>query len=627
MRRGPREEWRAALHEEVDRLPERLRRPLVLCHLEDRTHAQAAVELRLGEATVRRRLAGARELLRSRLARRGIVPAAAAGGGVGLGRLAGVVGGQWPSGRRWRRRFPGGIVTPAASARSRGGGDAVDLHGQDEALCRRGQSGLRTISGLVAASGRPVDDPPKPAPRPEGRGRRPGRAVEVRGRVVGPHEVPIAGAAVTVTLPDEDAAGTSRTRGVASAQAGADGRFRFEVAAPSAEDPAADPGWRRPEVIASAEGYGPDWVALDEAREGEVTLRLAPDDVPLRGRVLDLEGRPVAGARVTMNLISTAKGGDLTPYLKAVRDGTEDGNGRLLARRWFGPLPNRKGAVTTDAEGRFTLDGFGRERLVEMTAEAPSIEHVTFMAMTRAAEAVGGSGEKSIGLGSGRVHGARFDLVVPPGRSITGVVRDKGTRQPFPGMWVKGAKAHTDDRGRFVATGFAKGKRYELMVRAGRGQPYFVTCKIVADPPGLGPIEDDVECVRGIPFTLRLTDKATGKPVVGEVSYSPVYPNRWSRVVTGFEPINGVGSYVHAFREPDGTYSGGVLPGPGAIFVRTAGRQLQGRRRSTRTPSSPASRSARSRWRASTATGGRSWRPTATASASRCRRPSSTRSS
>ena len=54
------------------RLPERFRLPVVLCYLEGKTHAQAAFELRWGEATLRRRLADARDLLRSRLTRRGV---------------------------------------------------------------------------------------------------------------------------------------------------------------------------------------------------------------------------------------------------------------------------------------------------------------------------------------------------------------------------------------------------------------------------------------------------------------------------------------------------------------------------------------------------------------------------
>ena len=66
------DDWRGPLHEELARLPERFRQPVVLCYLEGKTHGQAALELRWSEATLRRRLADARGLLRSRLTRRGV---------------------------------------------------------------------------------------------------------------------------------------------------------------------------------------------------------------------------------------------------------------------------------------------------------------------------------------------------------------------------------------------------------------------------------------------------------------------------------------------------------------------------------------------------------------------------
>ena len=71
-RNEPGDDWREILHEEVAGLSEKYRLPLLLCDLEGKTQAQAAHELNCGEATVRRRLAGARDLLRSRLARRGV---------------------------------------------------------------------------------------------------------------------------------------------------------------------------------------------------------------------------------------------------------------------------------------------------------------------------------------------------------------------------------------------------------------------------------------------------------------------------------------------------------------------------------------------------------------------------
>ena len=64
------------LHEEMERLPERYRAPIVLCHLEGLSNEQAAGYLGLPIRTVQRRLAQGRERLRARLVRRGWEPAA-----------------------------------------------------------------------------------------------------------------------------------------------------------------------------------------------------------------------------------------------------------------------------------------------------------------------------------------------------------------------------------------------------------------------------------------------------------------------------------------------------------------------------------------------------------------------
>ena len=64
------------LHEEILDLPERLRAPVVLCHLQGLTYAVAASRLEVSEATIRGRLDRARNRLRRRLIRRGVtIPA------------------------------------------------------------------------------------------------------------------------------------------------------------------------------------------------------------------------------------------------------------------------------------------------------------------------------------------------------------------------------------------------------------------------------------------------------------------------------------------------------------------------------------------------------------------------
>jgi RNA polymerase sigma factor (sigma-70 family) len=70
-----RDQWDVdfVLHDEVRRLPDRLRVPVVLCYIEGLTLEEAAAQLGWPIGTVASRLARARERLRGRLTRRGVV--------------------------------------------------------------------------------------------------------------------------------------------------------------------------------------------------------------------------------------------------------------------------------------------------------------------------------------------------------------------------------------------------------------------------------------------------------------------------------------------------------------------------------------------------------------------------
>ncbi|HEY2155893.1 MAG TPA: RNA polymerase sigma factor [Isosphaeraceae bacterium] len=71
-------DFRAAVHAEVDRLPESYRLAVLFCDLQGHTHEEAARELGWPVGTVKGRLSRARALLRDRLARRGMAPVAGA---------------------------------------------------------------------------------------------------------------------------------------------------------------------------------------------------------------------------------------------------------------------------------------------------------------------------------------------------------------------------------------------------------------------------------------------------------------------------------------------------------------------------------------------------------------------
>ncbi|HEX3448241.1 MAG TPA: RNA polymerase sigma factor [Isosphaeraceae bacterium] len=68
------EELASLVHQEIMRLPERLRSAVILCDLEGQSYRQAAVQLELPLGTVQSRLARARQRLRDRFTQKGLSP-------------------------------------------------------------------------------------------------------------------------------------------------------------------------------------------------------------------------------------------------------------------------------------------------------------------------------------------------------------------------------------------------------------------------------------------------------------------------------------------------------------------------------------------------------------------------
>jgi RNA polymerase sigma-70 factor (ECF subfamily) len=83
-------ELASVLDEELDRLPEKLRAPLILCYLQAKTRDEAAAELGLEPGTLKGRLETGRKRLHARLTRRGVALSTALLAGLASSASAGV---------------------------------------------------------------------------------------------------------------------------------------------------------------------------------------------------------------------------------------------------------------------------------------------------------------------------------------------------------------------------------------------------------------------------------------------------------------------------------------------------------------------------------------------------------
>ncbi len=617
------DDWREILHEELAGLSEKHRLPLLLCDLEGKTHAQAAEELGCGPATVQRRLNAVRARLRSRLIRRGVAPTA---GMLALGRdeLAAAqvpaswveatvrAAGSWGS-RAGRLAFGHVAATSAAALASK------SVRAMMLSQLRAGAAAavfLAAVAGVVWKAGLAAQDG-------AGRGAMPGmkkaqaarassvppvepgetkEAVVYQGRVLDPDGKPLAKAAVSflsyrLRNPDDNPI---------RAATGADGRFRFAIAGSEFDRSSADEPGLQGTVLAAAPGLGFGMVDVGK-NPGELMIRLVRDDVPISGRVIDLQGRPVAGATVSVFAVGATADGRLDRFLNALQERNEVQ--RVLQefvtqRLEDQPDPPLVPAVVTGADGRFRIKGVGRERIAGLQIEGPTIETRLVMALTRPGPTMRVPLYKlDGGMPADQVermtfYGASFDHVAGPTRPVEGVVSDMDTGRPLAGIMVHAEadpeagpgehiRAFTDAQGRYRLVGLPQGKEGHILAvppcdfprnglhRANRkvppdeALPYLRARLEIGKVDGPGPAHLDIELKRGVWLTGRVLDRQTRQPVGGQVEYF-VYtdnPHMAAYPVFGWTMIG-----PHLARA-DGVFHFVVFPGPGVLAARAGGSQ------------------------------------------------------
>jgi hypothetical protein len=390
-----------------------------------------------------------------------------------------------------------------------------------------------------------------------------GDRITVSSRVLDPDGKPFAGAEITVWWYSNDSGwimwqhpSMHDRKPRFGAISGTEGRFRFSFTPAeithTVNNSRAKP-WHYATIVAAAKGYGPAWVDVSDLARGTVTLRLVKDDVPIKGRVLDLQGRPVVGAAVQ---VVRLKG--IPEAYPAMNQGN-----------WAGLSQG----VTTGKDGRFTLTGIGRDRVAVLQVSGPSIETRVVDVPTKSSKVDGKpfAGE------------AKLELIVGPTKVIEGTVRARDTGKPLPRAWVYGnehaycnsvgvraVRTRTDAQGRYRLVGLPKAASYELSVYPDEGQPYLRRLATVPDSEGLKPLTKDLHLSRGVPVRFRLIDKETGKPVPGSIQYEVAQENPL-RIEADLAPdtIPSWEFMRNRSTNHDGFIEFVAIPGTGVIFARS----------------------------------------------------------
>ncbi|MEZ6033172.1 MAG: M56 family metallopeptidase [Planctomycetaceae bacterium] len=419
--------------------------------------------------------------------------------------------------------------------------------------------------------------------------------VVVRGTVLKPDGSPAAGATVRSAAIVFASMKTLLPAGfkpaMTTVKAEQDGRFEIAVHRhPFGDfDPKGtmfDKLWMETPVAASLDGFGGDCIRYREIDQPDNVVLTLVEDMPLHGRVVDLEGQPIAGVPVAIGGLARTTSGDLSNWLNAITAGEDAQNAyRHISHSMDPELLGVPEYVTTDSNGEFVVHGIGRERMVTLQFVGDKIALQTVSAVTREMPS---TKRTLFGSATEQVFGSTFVFSASPSQPVEGIVVDAETQQPLAGVAVEGTrfagsmltgreniKTITDTNGRFRLVGFPKAqpnaertRRYNyIMLRPNDDQPYLMRNVQVPVGEGLDTIEMTAELHRGIWIKGRVTNKATGEPVQAvRLHYLPYRTNPFAQATPEFDENGNVdGDQTRYQTNENGEYRLVGLPGPAVV--------------------------------------------------------------
>jgi hypothetical protein len=343
---------------------------------------------------------------------------------------------------------------------------------------------------------------------------------------------------------------------------GADGKFTVKVPAGVATT-----------LIARAEGVGLDFLFIPQDRLGEeIELRTMKDHT-VRGRILDTQGKPVAGATVAVSKLADYEDNSLDRFLDMAKLGRRLGTRKSLLRDSGLLYP-----VTTDKDGRFTIEGAGVERLVTLRVSGAGLADTEVLVVNRKDFDPKPYNEvkPAVGAGAGGpprvpavLHGPDGSAVVETEKRIRGTVTDD-TGKPRVGAKVAlvgdgpfavaplHLSAVTDAQGKYEIRGARKATSYAVAVESDPATRYLTARVRVTDTAGYEPIAADIKVKKGVLVTGRVIDTGTKEAVRGYASVAILLGNKFVKEYPEFD----TSPTAIVSTDEDGTFRIVTIPGP-----------------------------------------------------------------
>jgi len=581
------DDLRPALHDELARLPAKFRLPVVLCYLEGLTHAQAAVELHCGEATLRRRLVEARERLRARLTIRGFVPADSALGLI-LAREAGSA--VPPLCTEATIRAVKCLATGEAMATVVGARVASLTQGRFVMMTTGWKTTAAIVisvvalaclaAGIGAASGKVAATSPQdrtlsvmapaaqPAHAPVDQQAKPARRHAIKGLVLSPDGKPVSTATVYwLGLPRSEQRNLPMPRGQKEkpesrekmlARGMTNPRGRFELTADFDGE-----GYPARTVIVKAAGAGllgrtfmSETVKEGSGADPRLTFRLRPT-ATIEGQLLTPAGAAAVGVKVLLEEFHD-------------KDNEREGDGVScgdISQDYEPQFDFWPSLWTTDNSGRFRIEGIVPERMFARI----HFRHSDF-ADDSVLVSTGAPFSDSPRAFNVKPVAAKFTHTLEPARPVTGVVTDQETGKPLAGVVIEACSvgmrnrslisARTDASGRYRVAG-ASGDSFWVVAYPDPASGYLPVRKDWDEwPAGAKVLEMNLALPRppGSILRGRIVEAGSSRPVAGaSVVYEPGLDNPHNDDQYDFDnPV---------LTDGDGNFALSVLPGAGLLAV------------------------------------------------------------